>query len=82
MARVEANGEGEACNGQVYMWGRGDGGRLGGAGGASQVARRSAVWAPALVPGLCRATWVSVSKWGRPHSMALVAPAAVSGVGV
>lgn len=32
MARVEANGEREACNNQGYMWGRGDGGRLGGAG--------------------------------------------------
>ena len=88
LARTGANGEGAGSNGEVYVWGQGYGGRLGGAvsasasGGVGGAARGSAsgkaCWAPAVVPGLRRCMWVSVSPWGRPQSVAIIAPAAVS----
>ena len=63
LARVEGSG-------QVYAWGSGDGGRLGGA-----QPRNQAVYTPTAVSELVNSTWVSASPWGGPSSLAIAAPA-------
>lgn len=84
LARVEGSG-------QVFAWGNGEGGRLGGAkarstngraaGGVRYRGASRSCFSPAPVPELTNCTCVSASPWGGTVSMTVIAPACKAGDG-